>query len=424
MPRLTVFEHETLRVGPRLSLTQFEQLVAWQDRSGARFFSVGRQRLTFRQYVGVLQIGALTLEILPKLSQNEETSIVQWQRGLLGMLHVCYGLKLFSVSTAAQRTQASALLEVFLDRFLSEVEALVHEGLVARYRHTEANLKALRGRLDFAQHINQNHIHRERFWTIHEVYDHDHLGHQVLKAALSFMRDTVKRASFLTRIHALLLSFEKVQDRIVLETDWEALPKTRQTVRYEMAWTLARMILAHHQPVFSPGKAQVLALLFDMNQVFEQYIFHRLRQAASQQLSPHIQVQRQISRPFWASHTLRPDLLVTIEQEGQPLRWVLDTKWKTLKHGRPDDADLRQIYAYNLHFGAAQGMLIYPKEQASLSVNHPFMPATFTAIPSHSCRLAFVSLFKTDGSLNPHIGQELLAELGVATQVLPVTLPS
>lgn len=48
---------------------------------------------------------------------------------------------------------------------------------------------------------------------------------------------------------------------------------------------------------------------------------------------------------------------------------VIDTKWKILRNFRPSDDDIRQMFAYNHYFNAAQSYLLYPS--ASITTSEP-----------------------------------------------------
>ena len=63
----------------------------------------------------------------------------------------------------------------------------------------------LKGKLKFAGNIRENAIHKERFYTSHQVYDHNHLLNQVIACALNivegfssgnYLYDRCKRALF------------------------------------------------------------------------------------------------------------------------------------------------------------------------------------------------------------------------------------
>jgi len=85
--RVQVFEHGTLAVGEQgFNARQFAALVRYNDRHGCAYFKVGHNRLHFGSFVGVVQVGDLAIEILPKLDSESSPDKGKWQRALLQML--------------------------------------------------------------------------------------------------------------------------------------------------------------------------------------------------------------------------------------------------------------------------------------------------------------------------------------------------
>jgi 5-methylcytosine-specific restriction enzyme subunit McrC len=145
-----------------------------------------------------------------------------------------------------------------------------------------------------------------------------------------------------------------------------------------------------------------LALLFDMNALWEDYVAALLRRAAPAQVT----VSSQHSRVFWRStgsgRTLRPDLIVGRRDEAVP-RAVIDTKWKVPPHGRPSSGDLKQMFAYNELFGCRRSVLLYPRgDVLQESVLGVFQ------VGGHTCETRYVSA--VDGHVKAHLA-ELLGEL-------------
>ena len=121
---IQVFEHTALPVGGLFTSTLFDRLVQYNERNGNRFFNVGHNRIHFRNYVGVIQIGNLTIEILPKADKTPESPAQKqkWQRALIDMLRQSGFIRLASVSDARLRLRSCSLLDIYFESFLTEVE--------------------------------------------------------------------------------------------------------------------------------------------------------------------------------------------------------------------------------------------------------------------------------------------------------------
>src|SRR3954465_7156670 len=85
---ISVFEHETLKLGNSRHDISTEELSALQRFYGSRgvpFFSLIYQGVKFNSYVGVIQEGSLTIEILPKADKyaKDDGQVRIWQRRLI-----------------------------------------------------------------------------------------------------------------------------------------------------------------------------------------------------------------------------------------------------------------------------------------------------------------------------------------------------
>jgi len=157
------------------------------------------------------------------------------------------------------------------------------------------------------------------------------------------------------------------------------------------------MILLNYSPDLRGGANNVLAILFDMNELFEEYIYQQLRRAAP----PGMRVRRQVPRYFWENRRVKPDIVVEYQNETI----VLDTKWKILRSPKPDDADLKQMYVYHRYFGASRTLLLYPKVYEMKDFSGWFREPDREL----GCRLAFLKVVDGVGQLNRGIGIELLS---------------
>jgi len=364
---ISVFEHQELVIGRTYEGVVFKDaywqaLAHYNETQDHRFFTIGHRSIKFRQYVGVIQVGQLTIEILPKAERSANASKDRWRKILLDMLRVSRYVQLEASGHANQQLRHRNLLEVFIDHFLTQVERLLHQGLVRQYRQTEGVKYSLQGSLQFAQHLQRNLVHKERFYVRHQVYDRKHLLHQIIREAIFCLLQTYPSSAFGDRLARLQLDFPE-QDRLKVSSQvFERITYNRKTEVYREAIELARLILLQYSPDLRSGRQHVLAILFDMNALFEDYVFQCLRKEHG------AIVKRQGSKKFWGNQRLRPDIV--IDHPDQTI--VFDAKWKLLTRQRPDDADLRQLYAYQHYWDAAKGYLIYPAVDGVESIGKDF----------------------------------------------------
>jgi len=414
---IQVFEHTTLSVRHPFTEAHFRRLVQYNERHGNRYFDVGLNRIHFRNYVGVIQVGNLTIEILPKADREPESNEqkMKWQGALIDMLRLVGFIRVASLSDARLRLRPSSLLDIYFESFLAQVEELVHHGLVRKYRQTCGNLPALKGRLLFQQHLSRNLVHREQFYTSHVFYDRNNPFNQILKVALNVLIRVSSSSHLAALAESLCIMFEDIDDINVTEKTFSRLRFTRNTERYRKAIQLARLIILNYMPDVRNGREDVLAILFDMNVLFERYIYAQLKWAEEKDTPRHITFKPQVSRRFWTAKgilkTIRPDIIAQVSTESGSKCIVLDTKWKIPYNGKPSDADLQQMHAYNIQFGACHSYLIYPKVNTMTDLEGRFFRGE--ALPQsydHQCGMFFLELFDKD-RLRRNLGQDIIERI-------------
>ncbi len=359
---ITVFEHETVRFDKgekKITKDQFHALEQYYGE-GVPFFDLCYNGVKFNEHVGVLQVGRTLIEVLPKADKikTDESSENKWRNILIGMLKAVGDFSIKQTSSSDLKIRPNTILDSYFEMFIKEVEFLLHTGLVKKYRKTESNSTALKGNLQFSKHIQQNHTHQERFYVRHNIYDTNHLLHSVLYKAIRLLSQINTNAALKSRIGALLLYFPEMPDLKVTESTFNKIVFNRKTESYKKAIEIARLILLQYHPDLSKGHNHVLALMFDMNDLWEQFIFVSLRK---QNKVPGIKIKAQSSKYFWKSEkgyrsTMRPDIF--IQQEDNNI--ILDTKWKNLCGANPSTDDLRQMYVYSRYFDAKKAALVYP----------------------------------------------------------------
>jgi 5-methylcytosine-specific restriction enzyme subunit McrC len=356
--------------------------------------------------VGVIQVKNLTIEILPKADNSlaDQQAKDKWHNALIDMLHECKLIKLNTISSAKLKLKSASILDLYYDLFLSETETIYKHGLRKNYRTVEQNLHTLKGKLVFSQHLRKNILHKERFYVAHKVFDANHKLNQILKKALLVLKAIAHNVNYNMRINKLLLNLENIAEENITAQWFEHLNYDRNTERYRQAITLAKLIILRYAPDLKGGNENVLAIMFDMNMLFENYVYRKLRALQAKADNPILHVKEQNRTPFWETRGLRADILV----ETPHKRLVIDTKWKVLVDNKPSDADLKQMFAYNLHYDTDLSILLYPKTTISTSEKKPFRNEKFN---TQHCQVAFADLFNAQGKLDKHLGLKIYEDL-------------
>lgn len=402
---IQVFEHSFLPIGENgFEKRHFVALSKLNAIHNYQYFDLKHNGVVFKQFVGVIQADNLTIEILPKIDRYEsedQENKTKWQKVLIEMLRVTKKLKIQQAGQANVSRQSIHLLDIYFEWFLNEVQLLIHQGLIKQYYKEKGNVKALKGKLEFAGHIQKNLVHKERFYTTHQVYDKDHLIHQILGQALGIIATLSKGNSLYGKCKTIQFDFPEVKSIQANEHTFSKIPKSRKTAPYETALSIARLIILNYAPNVCGGSENMLALLFDMNNLWEEYILVRLKQACQ---NKDIQVYGQNSTGFWNGITIRPDIVLEKKiNDTEKEVLVIDTKWKNIEQSQPSTHDLRQMYVYNEFWKSTRAMLLYPSQITNL---HSERFILFDD-NKHSCSLGKVSIFDAD-MLDALIGEKIL----------------
>lgn len=378
---IQVFEYQKLRYDDSgiFRKHHFDAMVKFNELHQNKYFTIIHKGIRFGSYVGVIQIGGLTIEILPKADNNENSDKNLWQNVLLNMLKVCKHIHVESISETQLKKRYHSILDVYFELYLNEVERLVKKGLIKKYRKNQSNQNALKGKLLFAQNIQQNLVHKERFYCEHQVYDKNHLLHQILFKGLltlkTFVNDSLK-----DKLNRLLFEFQDFENINIQKKHFDKIIIDRKNHDYQKAIDIAKIIILNYSPSLNYGSDNLLTLLFDMNTLWEEYIFRILQKHKTDE----IEVSFQNSDKFWENKRIRPDIVLKIKDET----FVIDTKWKIIEANNPSDDDLKQMFVYNLHWKAEKTLLLYPKTN---QIDSNFGTFHFDNL-GKKCKLGFVDI--------------------------------
>ena len=158
---IRVFEHQTIKLGDEVEGVTFDEasLKALQKHygsdKGVPYYSLTNNGIKFNEFVGVIQVGNTVIEVLPKADKTNDDKNY-WQALLVKMLSAVGLFDIQSTSDSSLKLKSNSILDLYFALFIKEVEYLLHSGLAKQYRKKEGNVTALKGSIQFAQHIQQN----------------------------------------------------------------------------------------------------------------------------------------------------------------------------------------------------------------------------------------------------------------------------
>lgn len=368
------------------------------ENPNTQFFELIPNGVRFKQYVGVIQIGKTTIEVLPKAGKENDKDV--WQSVLLDMLKTCHLLTAKNTGTAQLRLKSNSLLHLYFELFLKEVETLIQRGLIKKYRREAGQASALKGPIHFAKNISKNTIHKERFYINQSLYDKNHLIHQILNETIKVISHFTSETVVLDILNRVKILFPKTEKLDVKSLHFSKIPLSRKHIPYEKTLLIAELILMNYRPDIKSGNKDLIALMFDMNKLWEEYILQSLKREGSKDFI----VRGQKQKVFWNnSKVIKPDIVLKSRKEERT--FIIDTKWKVIANSKPSDDDLKQMYAYNYRWDCDHSMLLYPSTRNQHRIKGTYFKAADEKI--HSCELAFAEVLKGD-RLNKDIANEIL----------------
>ena len=352
---LTEFERIYERIIGKKDFCDIENFILKNSDENAPFLriasGVGGKFIQARNYVGVLQTkSGLTIEILPKIADKNDAK--RSKVIFLKMLRTLKNFPFKSSNLASLKIQNLPLLEIFISMFLCELEALVKKGIKSDYVALEENLNFLKGKLNIKEQIKKNSIHKERFYVGYSEFLSDIKINRIIKTTLKFLYKKSNSSKNQQKIRELLFIFDEVSECEDYKNFFAKLVINRQVKHYEQTLLWCKIFLLNKS--FTPHKGDdlALALLFDMNALFESYVGDFIKKSFPDAILQHSE-KHLVEDP--KSFKLRPDIFL----KG---KFIADTKWKIISS--KDDisqADLYQLYAYGKKHECDNLHLIYPK---------------------------------------------------------------
>lgn len=351
------------------------------DRTGVPVLDTGhRHHVRALNYVGMIQVPGLTLEIVPKIddaldASSEPAPVNETARhNLLYMLAFTKKLPLQERDLASmslrRMTMPEALRNVFAWRLAEELRRGVDHAYVRR----EDNLPFVKGKILLHEDLRRNVATRERISVAYDDFLPDTSCNRILKRGCRVLLAQTVSVEAQQHLREALAYLDQVADIQIRLADFERLHLDRNNRRFEPYVNFCRMLLLEASPTTMKGGTRTFSLLFPMETLFEEFVARYLWRYASEfgteRQRVHIQASRQrryllVTESGKRKFRLKPDIVLTGLDKNPQI--IVDTKWKRLRTDAEDNrngvsqADLYQMYAYANRYECPDNLLLFPK---------------------------------------------------------------
>ncbi|MDE0459865.1 MAG: hypothetical protein OXI15_21455 [Chromatiales bacterium] len=370
---LTVREHEKLALGPKLTREDVADLEA-----------VARRALKHRdgdlaasKHVGIVTTRrGVVVEILPKIDLGGESDPdhERTRQVFLRMLRCSRRLPVELPESGIRAMRRFPMLEIFVRQFLLNLGTLVRAGLARRYVPVEESLPFLRGRILFREQLRRNVADQTRFHVVHDELSVDRPANRLIHSALSRLAPGVRSGENRQLLRELKAAFADIPQATDLHADWRAHHVDRSMRHYRPVMQWVGLFLFERGLATFSGRNVNLSLLFDMEQVFQDFVTRSFRrfqnryEVAVESPQRYLTTKnREDGKNDEDAFRMEPDISL---KEGERVVFVLDAKWKEIsagsgapKHGI-DQRDMYQLYAYGKRYGCRAVALVYPQTDA------------------------------------------------------------
>ena len=395
MPSITLFEHQSVsfdrlgwtRESPYLEL--LDRLVSASDNPPIH---VGRNAIKATQFVGLVRVGDLSFQILPKidyaLSGDPEAPAGSVPRGvaertamlnLLHMLSYAEDLAIQEESVAKLGSVRDDWFELLTRLFAVELHKNLLFGPFRSYTLREERLAVMRGKWLVAKQLARRpHLHHQ-FELAYDEFTLDTPLNQVFRHVVDSLLRLTREPSnrrLLTALHAMLIDVSRLG--YIPDAIREKIQFNRLNERFQTAYNFAQMFLDQESMMLRTGQRQLFAFVLDMNRLFEQFVAgfiarHRKGIFPLRHEELILTVQSRGERVHLLQREpdgksmirLVPDILINDLRGGR--RLIVDTKYKRLGGVSSDlrisESDLYQMIAYMIRFQCERCLLLYPEER-------------------------------------------------------------
>lgn len=332
--------------------------------------SFDRNHLKSSHYVGVIKYKNIQFEILPKLlSKGQDRDKIL--KNLLYMLSYTKQLDIkdheIANLTSCQNPFIEALIRVFAERLFDALKRFVPKN----YEVFEENTIAFKGKLKIAENIRYNLANKSKFFCEFDSFTEDNSLNQLFLYVSTRLQLISQDPHNKKILKFIINTYSDISFRYFNYHDLKHIHLNRSQQAFKLPFSLAEMFLEHSSVDMSKHNFDNIALIWDMNVLFEEFIFEFLKRNREALGIYDVKYQKgrrllksKDNQHYYANTFI--DMLITTK--NNPSGIILDTKYKLKSdnYGDFDNADIFQVVTYCRLHNSNDAVLLYPSTNDSV----------------------------------------------------------
>lgn len=354
-----------------ITITQYNTLCMYlKNNVSQNAILYGYNKLKVINYVGIISVGNLVVEILPKISLSNEAS--KDREILMFMLSKCNKLSVNIKEMLNTNIIRQPLLDILAKIFTQKLLKELQKGKYFEYISQEDSLYKIKGKVMLTQNAKINATNKAKVYCKYDEFTENNLFNSILKSAANTISTLVKDREVKKEVNIIRNLLLEVEDIYISKDTLNEYRLNRKNERFIEAFTLAKLILSNTTMDKSTGSEKGFSILFEMNYLYEEYIGILLKEALEDE-NTSVRTQEKSKYLLWNTKTqrneiaLKPD--VVIYENNKP-QVIIDTKWKAASIDNREiytQGDIYQMYAYiTTYTSCKRCILLYPRNSHNI----------------------------------------------------------
>lgn len=334
---------------------------AWREENSlpdapVTFGGADGTTLSASHYVGVIEVGACTIEIYPKLDKQlidavevkKDSTASTVMRHLLWMLEVAGYMDLAEADTAQLDVAQVNYYDLFAYLLAKNLLTELERGVMHGYVGVHDNTPAIRGRIDMLQQCTKNWGRCDVHFCRWDEFTPDIPMNRLFKCACRHLQPRVRNpepALLLANCAALLDEVADVDPYTAVtgaRIRWD-----RSNDRFRRSFDMARRLLAGSAYEMASGGEDVFVFLLDMNHLFESFVTAAVSARFGVSVLEQSSIGHLLSKEDRGYIRQKPDIQWCVGARN----WIGDAKYKRLLD--PSGQDEEETVAAGDKLGAA-----------------------------------------------------------------------